>query len=277
LGAVCERRKASVILNVVRGIVAVAFGLAVCSAAAPRTQAIAARSTATLTVRGHPQTLQIYGQPGSGVAVVSSGDGGWVHLAPHVADVLAAQGWYVVGFDAKAYLSSFTDGKRALSETDVPNDYAQLVDFAARGARSRPVLIGVSEGAGLSVLAATTDAVKRRIDGVVGLGLPDVSELGWRWRDVIIYVTHKPPNEPSFSAADVIARVAPLPLAAIHSTSDEFVPVPEVQRVLARASEPKKLWLINAADHRFSNNQAEFDARLVDALAWVRQNAPKGR
>jgi type IV secretory pathway VirJ component len=28
---------------------------------------------------------------------VSSGDGGWIHLAPHVAEVLAAKGFFVVG------------------------------------------------------------------------------------------------------------------------------------------------------------------------------------
>jgi type IV secretory pathway VirJ component len=42
--------------------------------------------------------------------VISSGDGGWLHLGPHVAEVLAASGYFVVGFDVKAYLSGFTSG-----------------------------------------------------------------------------------------------------------------------------------------------------------------------
>ena len=33
--------------------------------------------------------------------IISSGDGGWIHLGPHVAEVLAAKGYFVVGFDAK--------------------------------------------------------------------------------------------------------------------------------------------------------------------------------
>ena len=44
--------------------------------------------------------------------IVSSGDGGWIHLGPHVAEVLAAKGFFVVGFDVKAYLESFTSGQR---------------------------------------------------------------------------------------------------------------------------------------------------------------------
>ena len=176
-------------------ILASDFSITAISGGAP------ARSTARLDIRGREQTLQVYGMPAPDIAIVSSGDGGWVHLAPHVAEVLAAHGWYVVGFDAKAYLSSFTGSKGALSERDVQQDYAQLIDFVTPKDRDRPVLIGVSEGAGLSVLAGTNDVVKRRIQGVVGLGLPDISELGWRWRDMLIYVTHAMPNEPTFSAA----------------------------------------------------------------------------
>jgi len=31
--------------------------------------------------------------------------------------------------------------------------------------------------------------------------------------------------------------------------------------------------VIDASDHRFSNNLAEFDRRLLEAVAWVRQHA----
>ena len=86
----------------------------------------------------------------------------------------------------------------------------------------------------------------------------------------MIYLTHRPPNEPSFSTASLIARAAPAPIAVIHSTRDEFVPVHEVQRVVANACEPKRLWLIEAADHRFSNNLAVLDKTLSDALLWLK-------
>ena len=233
------------------------------------------RSTARLDIRGREQTLQVYGMPAPNIAIESSGDGGWVHLAPHVAEVLAAHGWYVVGFDAKSYLASFTSSQGALSEREVQQDYARLIDFVTPRDRDRPILIGVSEGAGLSVLAGTSALVRQRIRGVVGLGLPDISELGWRWRDMLNYITHNMPNEPTFSAANIIGRLAPVPLAAIHSTHDEFVPVAEITRVMARAAEPKKLWMIDAADHRFSNTESEFDRRLLEALSWITEHAPR--
>jgi fermentation-respiration switch protein FrsA (DUF1100 family) len=78
-----------------------------------------------------------------------------------------------------------------------------------------------------------------------------------------------------FSTKAIADRVAPLPLAAIHATRDEFVPLAEVQGVMDAANQPKKLWIIRAGDHRFSDNTAEFDRRLLEAIAWVNQNAPR--
>lgn len=232
-------------------------------------------TTDTIVIRGHPQTLRLYGARGSGEPViVSSGDGGWMHLGPHVAETLAAHGFFVIGLDVKAYLESFTSGGSTLKTEDEPGDYRAVIDYAQCGSLRKPVLIGVSEGAGLSVLAAADPEVKAIISGVIGLGLPNVNELGWRWQDSVIYLTHGAPKEPSFRTADMAQRLAPIPLAAIHSTSDEFVPLTEVQQVMGNAAEPKRLWIIKASNHRFSDNLPEFDARLLDAIDWVRQHEP---
>jgi dienelactone hydrolase len=233
-------------------------------------------TTDSLVIRGCAQTLHLYGERGGPIAIVTSGDGGWVHLGPDVAADLASDGYFVVGFDAKAYLSSFTSRSGPLRPEEVPGDYRALVDYAVRGASARPLLIGVSEGAGLSVLAATAPEVQARIAGVVALGLPDLNELAWRWRDAIIYVTKKTPNEPTFSAKQRIQGVAPLPLAALHASHDEFVPVAEITAILTAAREPKRLWLIEAADHRFSDNREELWRRLREAIAWIRSAPSAG-
>jgi len=229
----------------------------------------ACQTTDTIRIRGHAQTLHLYGIRGAPPVIVSSGDGGWIHLGPHVADVLAAHGFFVVGFDAKAYLEDFTSGGATLRQEDEPGDYKVLADYAGRGSTRRPILIGVSEGAGLSVLAASDPPVQTQVAGVIGLGLPDLNELGWRWKDDMIYLTHGVPDEPTFSVAGMVDRLTPVPLAALHSTHDEFVPVAEIQRVMERAREPKKLWIVPAADHRFSDNLAEFDRCLLDAITWI--------
>jgi fermentation-respiration switch protein FrsA (DUF1100 family) len=176
----------------------------------------------------------------------------------------------VVGFDSKAYLTGFTKGSQTLTTAQVPGDFRQLVDYAAEGAREPPVLIGVSEGAALAVLAATDDSIKKSVAGVLALGLPERAELGWRFRDSLIYVTKGVPREPLFDTAELVGRVAPLPLAAIHSSRDEFVPLDDVKRVMARAHEPRRLWIVPARNHRFSGNEQELNARLLEAMAWIK-------
>jgi alpha-beta hydrolase superfamily lysophospholipase len=254
-------------ITVVWSIVACSALVQVASASAQARSSVETRQT--INLRGHDQVLHLYGTRGGTPVIVSSGDGGWIHLGPHVADVLSANGFFVVGFDARAYLESFTNGATTLRVEDEPGDYRALIDFAARETGRKPVLIGVSEGAGLSVLATTDLRNKEAVAGVIGLGLSDLTELGWRWKDVVIYVTHGTPHEPTFSVKAVVDRMAPIPLAAIHSTRDEYVPVAEVQQVLECAGHPKRLWIVNAANHRFSDNLAEFDRTLLEAITWI--------
>jgi fermentation-respiration switch protein FrsA (DUF1100 family) len=233
------------------------------------------QSTEALAIRGRVQTLRLYGDRSGEPVVLSSSDGGWVRLAPHIAGMLATNGFFVVGLDVKGYLESFTSGATTLGVEDAPGDYRVLADVAAKATHRRPILIGVSEGAGLSVLAATDPLTKAAIGGVIGVGLPDASELGWRWKDSLIYLTHGVPNEPTFRTSDLIGKVAPVPLGVVHSTHDEFFSVADVQKLFAGLRDPKKLWVVAAADHRFSDNLPEFDQRLLEAIAWATQNAPR--
>jgi alpha-beta hydrolase superfamily lysophospholipase len=229
----------------------------------------------TVIVHGKPQTLHLYGSRGGPTAIVSSGDGGWIHLAPHVAELLAARGWFVIGFDTRAYLNSASGANQALSVADIPRDYKTLVSLAGAPA-TKPLLIGVSEGAGLSAAAAVDPVMKQEIGGVVAIGLGDSNELAWHVRDAIIYVTKGIPREPLFHATDVLGEVAPIPVAMLRSTDDEFVKPEESDRLMRAARDPKALWTIKAGDHRFSNNLKEFDAQLLDAIGWI-ESASKPR
>lgn len=229
----------------------------------------------TVAIRGHSQSLYVYGTPSGDPIIVSSGDGGWIHLAPHVAEFLSARGFFVIGVDVKAYLSSFTSRESTLRADEEPGDYLVLAEFSTKATGRKPILIGASEGAGLSVLAATDPGTQAAIKGVIGLGLPNVNELAWRWQDMSIYLTHRVPDEPAFNTAAIVGRVAPIPLAAVHSTHDEFVPLTDVRRILERANDPKRLWIVNASNHRFSDNVKELDRQLLEAIAWVNERSPR--
>ncbi len=223
-----------------------------------------------LSIRGRQQQLHLYGKKGAAPIILSSGDLGWAGFVVDVAEFLSSRGYYVVGFNSKAYLVSFTSKNATLAPEDVPGDYRMLIDYAAGGAPARPVLAGISEGAGLSVLASTRRDVRESIQGILGLGLPDQNELGWKWQDFTIWITKKVPNEPSFMVEDIIARVSPCPLAEIHSTHDEFLPLDKAKAMFARAGAPKKMWVVEASNHRFSDNRSELNRCILEALEWIK-------
>ena len=45
---------------------------------------------------------------------------------------------------------------------------------------------------------------------------------------------------------------------------------------MSSARDPKKLWIINASNHRFSDNLNEFDARLTEAAQWILEHQQNG-
>ena len=68
----------------------------------------------TVSLNGHDQRLHLYGRFSAPPVILTSGDGGWLHLAPHLADALAARGYFVIGSDAKAYLNGGSPSGEAL-------------------------------------------------------------------------------------------------------------------------------------------------------------------
>jgi len=232
------------------------------------------QSLTGMSIRGKLQQLVLYGTRGNPPIVLSSGDLGWAGLVEHIAEFLSGRGYFIVGVNSKAYLSSFTTKTSTLDPQDVPRDYQALIDFARQGSSTRPLLAGVSEGAGLSVLAATEASVKAGISGILALGLPDQNELGWKWQDFTIWITKRAPNERSFMVEDIIQRVSPIPLAEIHSSHDEFLSLEQAKAMFSRASEPKRMWVVEAANHRFSNNRDELDLRMLEALRWIQTVKP---
>ncbi|MEP7116086.1 MAG: AcvB/VirJ family lysyl-phosphatidylglycerol hydrolase [Acidobacteriota bacterium] len=229
-----------------------------------------------VTVRGKALTLTVYtpkaGSPVKGTIFMGSGDVGWVGLATTLAEFLSDEGYVVAGINVRQYLAAFVDGGAHLQVEQVPADFEAFAGaLKARGMLARPVILaGVSEGAALAVAAAATADGHRWVDGVVTMGLPATAELAWRWKDALTWVTKSDADEPSFSPHELIANVAPLPLWMIQSTRDEYVPEPDYRRFERMAAEPKRLVLIDAKNHRFTDKLPELKGQLVAGIDWIR-------
>ena len=196
--------------------------------------------------------------------IFAPGDGGWGGAAIEFAKTIATWGRDVYGIDTKQYLTAFT-GRTVLSEEEIAGDMRRIAEAVSPDGKL--ILAGWSEGAGLVVLAAARD--KGRYAGVVTMGLLDRNVRAWRWQDNLTRITRTQPNEPTFSALREIGGVAPLPLAMIQSTADEYVPMEESKRLFAAAKEPKKYAEVRAQNHRFDGGRPEFYRQLKAMLEWI--------
>lgn len=202
---------------------------------------------------------------------MASGDVGWVGLSVSLSEFLVERGYLVVGVNTRQYLAAFTSGKAHVTVDDVPGDFAALRQFLeSRRWLVRPtILAGVSEGASITVLAASHEQNHAWTDGVITMGLPASAELAWRLKDVASWITKTIANEPTFSPLDYVARVSPLPLVMIQSMKDEYVPEADYRKYDATARAPKKLVLIDASNHRFTDRMDRLRAEIVSALDWI--------
>lgn len=121
--------------------------------------------------------------------------------------------------------------------------------------RTRLLLLGQSLG-GTQAIAVAANSDKNGIRAVVS----DSAFASYRAivRDTIsrmpLFSWFKTPLSrllmgDNLSAADLIARIAPVPLLLIHGTRDGIVPYAHAEQLFARAGQPKTLWRIEGGDH----------------------------
>jgi type IV secretory pathway VirJ component len=135
------------------------------------------------------------------------GDGGWRGFAVTIAETMASWGYDVYGLDTRHYLTSFT-GKTHLTEREVMNDIRAVAESIAQK-EERVLLAGWSEGAGLSLLAASLPENRKNFLGLAAIGLAESSVLGWKLADNITYITKADPDEPRFPSLPYLPHVAP--------------------------------------------------------------------
>lgn len=232
------------------------------------------------TLRAKALTLTVYRPDGAakGTVIMGSGDAGWVGLAVKTSEFLAGQGYLVVGFNVREYLSAFTSGPQHVSPEDVRGDYLTLSGFLrTQGMLQHPVLLsGVSEGAALAIVAAGDPRNRSWIDGVIAMGVPATAELAWRWYDLAALITRSDANEPSFSPADYVGAVSPTPLVMIQSATDEYITMEGRARLVAASKPPRKMVMIGAGNHRFTDKLPELRQEFLSAIAWIAGRAPAG-
>jgi pimeloyl-ACP methyl ester carboxylesterase len=241
----------------------------------------ASYSTATITIRGKTQSLVVYDPPPGAPrrpfqVIVTSGDIGWLGLPVDLAEYSQKLGFRTIGFNARAYLSSFSGRNEHLVEREIPGDYQVLVDWA----RSNPafprdvVVIGVSEGAGLSVLGMMQQSLLKGCKGVIALGMPVRTSLGWHWTDFPMWITKKDPREPQAETRAYLHDLK-VPLVMIHSTRDEWDPIESARALYNIHPGPKRFISVDAVNHRFSDRIPEVMGHIERSFEWLQNPVPE--
>ena len=200
------------------------------------------------------------------------GDGGWRGFAITIAQNIASWGYDVYGLDTKQYLSEYT-GDSTLNENEIMSDFGEIARYMKPTINHGVILAGWSEGAGLCLLGAASDSNKSLINGLVTIGLPDSSVMGWRFIDNLTYLTKKNPNEKMFASANYLASVSPLPIFMIQSTGDEYITVDGAKAMFSIAKEPKRFEIVQSKNHKFGGNTDQFFDTLKEGIEWTKKTS----
>jgi len=228
----------------------------------------------TFTIRGQEQRVYLYQAAITGhhhKILFAPGDAGCRGFAVAIAERLVKAGYDTYCLDVLHYLESFT-GKSIMTTDQIASDFNQIARWIQQKDHEPILLLGWSEGAGLGLAAAATQENKALFDGIIALGIPEGNILAWRWKDVGAWLTKKPPHEPTFKSADFMARISPLPVFVIGSTSTQWVTPEATRKLFSLAQEPKRLAMVTAHDHKYSDNTEGFFNALRDGLGWVQQH-----
>lgn len=218
-------------------------------------------------------------QPGTPLLLYATGDGGWRGPDRDVYEHMIHWGYPVAGFSALAYIKHIGYVSGTTTPERLARDYLRLIAFAKSAlglpAETRTILVGVSRGAGLSVVAASEDEVRKQVEGVEAVALIHEEEY------VRHYRVHRGQVRGDTPARELVAfdnyasleLLSSLPVAVIQSTGDGYLPAADARELFGPDSALRRLIPIEATNHSFrGGRQALFD-QMVASLDWIRKRA----
>jgi pimeloyl-ACP methyl ester carboxylesterase len=239
----------------------------------------------TIVLNHHGLSLHLAippGPPQGPLLVYATGDGGWHRNDLALYKEIVSWGHPVVGFSAHEYVSNLGNATDTTTPARLARDYLAIIQLAKAELRLPPthpvILIGVSRGAGLSVVAAGQRAVQRELSGVLAIALTKEEEyVRWfrRTRDANVRAT---PEEPSMvEVYEYLPRLGPLPLYVIQSTHDGYLPADKARALFGSDTERRRFQSIESDNHNFSDKREEMYAAAREALAFIERFLPKSR
>jgi Bacterial virulence protein (VirJ) len=241
----------------------------------------------SLTFYDHPLDVHLARpvqlQPGTPLLLYATGDGGWRGKDLETYRRMIQWGYPVAGFSAPSYLKHLGFVSGTTTPGRLARDYHRLIEFAkatlSLPAETRTILVGVSRGAGLAVVAAGRSEVNAELAGVLAVGLTKEEEYVRQYR---VRRGTSPSDMPrreviSFQTYEYLGRLRSIPLAVIQSTGDNYLPAAAARKLFGPDTASRRLFAIESRDHSFSDAREALFAQMAASLAWMsRMPVPPG-
>jgi pimeloyl-ACP methyl ester carboxylesterase len=233
-----------------------------------------------LVLNGHPLTLHLArprspqlssAQP---LVIFATGDGGWRGTDLAIFKKLASWGYPAVGFSSPEYVKYLRGENETTTPFRLAHDYAAIVDEAQAALglpETTPVaIVGVSRGAGLSVVAAGQRTLRDRLAGVIAIALTKEEEhVRWFRRG-----TGTPRGERVRVMLDIyeyLPQLGPVPISVIQSTRDSYLPAEQARELFGEDTDRRRLHAVVARNHSFSGAVETLYETLQGSLEWLGQ------
>ena len=233
-------------------------------AAGSAAAAVSPTKAAVTTTRGEYQLLVFEPPkpaPGRPLVLLISGEGGWRKFDDLITGFFNDSGYWVGGLDITKYFWDPQDDRKALAD-DI-RAYANALAIASGRPKDSPVVLaGFSFGADLAPWIAGAGGGGARLRGLLMIGPDQVGSLQFRITEMLGFEA----KDHIFSVSDALADVKGTPIAFVYGADDTKSAVP---LLAPKTGEPKKLLVVDGADHHFSGQEEKLKAALIEGLEWI--------
>ena len=231
-----------------------------------------------IAIYRHPLELHLSNPKSAGniLVVYATGDGGWRGLDKQIFEWISTWGYPAVGFSSKNYLRDLEYVRDTTTPRRLVRDFESVIGFARQNLgmpdTTRVILVGLSRGAGLAVVAAGHGELKPNLAGVIAVALIKEEE------HVVYYrrLRRSRPGSPrrelfKIQTYEYLPRIDSVPVVVIQSTHDGYLPADKARALFGPDTEMRKLIPISAKNHRFTGGCSELYQRIENSLARVSQ------
>ncbi len=205
--------------------------------------------------------------------VFTTGDGGWHGVSNEVMEHLAAQGYSIAGLSAPDVLRPLKRARRKMTAAQAEEllgaAFAQFRKELSIAPSARLIVVGFSRGATFVAFTAIHPKLQHELAGAIAIGLTRRADyLGSITPAAADIQLDKKRRVLIYPALKLFAHVR---VAVIQSTGDRYVSAAESRELLGPDTALRRLYTVDARNHRFGGNREQLIVDLDSALRWIEQ------